>query len=234
VTEPRSVVVVGGTSGIGLEIGRHYAGTGAQVVLSGRDEGRAKAIAASVGGAARGIGFDLADPESISVGLADVARCDALILAAIERDANAVSSYDLARALRLVTLKLVGYTEVVAALLPRMPDNASVVVFGGRAKDRPYPGSTTVSTVNGGVMGLVNTLAVEIAPRRVNAIHPGIVGDSPEWSTKPAEVLERHRSRTPTGRLTAMAQVVDAVDFLIRNDAVNAINLEVDGGWLVT
>jgi NAD(P)-dependent dehydrogenase (short-subunit alcohol dehydrogenase family) len=233
-TEPRSVVVTGGTSGIGLEIARRYAAAGSEVVLSGRDEGRAKDIAASVGGAVRGVGFDLAEPESIAAALADVGRCDALILAAIERDVNAVGSYDLARALRLVTLKLVGYTEVVHTLLPRMSDDASVVVFGGRAKDRPYPGSTTVSTVNGGVMGLVNTLAAEIAPRRVNAIHPGIVGDSPEWSTKPPEVLERHRGRTPTGRLTTMAQVVDAVDFLVRNDAVNAINLEVDGGWLVT
>jgi NAD(P)-dependent dehydrogenase (short-subunit alcohol dehydrogenase family) len=232
-SDRRSVVVIGGTSGIGLEVARHYAAAGDDVVLSGRDDGRARDVAASLGGATRGVGFDLAQPDSIAVALADVERCDALVLAAIERDANSVASYDLTRALRLVTLKLVGYTEVVHALLPRMPDDSSVVIFGGRAKDRPYPGSTTVSTVNGGVTGLVNTLAVEIAPRRVNGIHPGVVGDSPEWLSKPAEALERHRSRTPTGRLATMDQIVDAVDFLIRNRGVNAINLEVDGGWLV-
>jgi NAD(P)-dependent dehydrogenase (short-subunit alcohol dehydrogenase family) len=232
-SDRRSVVVIGGTSGIGLEVARHYAVAGDDVVLSGRDDGRAKDVAASLGGATKGVGFDLAQPDAIAAALADVERCDALVLAAIERDVNSVASYDLTRALRLVTLKLVGYTEVVHALLPRMPEDSSVVIFGGRAKDRPYPGSTTVSTVNGGVTGLVNTLAVEIAPRRVNGIHPGVVGDSPEWLSKPADVLERHRSRTPTGRLATMDQIVDAVDFLIRNRGVNAINLEVDGGWLV-
>jgi NAD(P)-dependent dehydrogenase (short-subunit alcohol dehydrogenase family) len=233
-SEPRSVVVIGGTSGIGLEIVRHFVADGASVVLSSRDEGRAKEVAASVGGAARGVGFDLAEPASIAGALDDVERCDALVLAAIERDANSVASYDVARALRLITLKLVGYTEVVHALLPKMPEDSSIVIFGGRAKDRPYPGSTTVSTVNGGVTGLVNSLAVEIAPRRVNGVHPGIVGDSPEWSAKPAEVLDGHRARTPTGRLATMAQIVDAVGFLVRNGGVNAVNLYVDGGWLVT
>ena len=76
-------------------------------------------------------------------------------------------------------MKLVGYTAVVGALRDRLAEDGSVVLFGGRAKDRPYPGSTTVSTVNGGVSGMVRSLAVQLAPRRVNAIHPGIVGDSP-------------------------------------------------------
>ena len=65
-----------------------------------------------------------------------------------------------------MTLKLVGYTEVIHALLPRLGDDASILIFGGLARDRPYPGSTTVTTVNGGVTGLVRTLVVELAPRR--------------------------------------------------------------------
>jgi NAD(P)-dependent dehydrogenase (short-subunit alcohol dehydrogenase family) len=107
-------------------------------------------------------------------------------------------------------------------------------VFGGLAKDRPYPGSTTISTINGGVMGLVNTLAIELAPIRVNAIHPGIVGNSPFWSARPAEVLEGYRSRTPIGRLATMADIVGAVEFLLTNQSVNGVNLNVDGGWLLT
>jgi NAD(P)-dependent dehydrogenase (short-subunit alcohol dehydrogenase family) len=130
-----------------------------------------------------------------------------------------------------VTQKLVGYTEVVHTLRPRLSQDGSIVIFGGRAKDRPYPGSTTVSTVNGGVMGLVNTLAVELAPIRVNAIHPGIVGDSPYWSGKPLDAVV---SRTPTGRLATMQDIVDAVVFLLTNPSVNGVNLDVDGGWLLT
>jgi NAD(P)-dependent dehydrogenase (short-subunit alcohol dehydrogenase family) len=87
-----------------------------------------------------------------------------------------------------------------------------------------------VSTVNGGVTGLVHTLACELAPIRVNGIHPGIVGDSPYWTGKPLDAVV---SRTPTGRLPTMADIRDAVVFLLRNSSVNGVNLPVDGGWLL-
>ena len=105
------------------------------------------------------------------------------------------------------------------------------MLFGGLAKERPYPGSTTVTTVNGGVVGLLRTLTHELAPIRVNAIHPGVVGDSPYWSEKN---VENFVSRTPTGRLCTMADITDAVRFLLENRAVNGTNLHVDGGWTTT
>ena len=88
-----------------------------------------------------------------------------------------------------------------------------------------------MTTVNGGVTGLVNTLAVELAPVRVNAIHPGIVEDTPAWSGKPEAVLDAVRQRTPLGRLVTTEDIVDAAVFLLENRAVNGVNLEVDGGW---
>ena len=98
------------------------------------------------------------------------------------------------------------------------------------AKERPYPGSTTVSTVNGGVVGLTRTLVEELKPLRVNSIHPGIVGDSPFWAEKPA-AIEGYTSQTPTGRLARMQDIVGAVVFLLENEAVNGVDLIVDGGW---
>jgi NAD(P)-dependent dehydrogenase (short-subunit alcohol dehydrogenase family) len=210
--EPGCVVVVGGTKGLGLEVARHYAHQGREVVLAGRDQQRAEAVAAEVGGKTTGLGLDLARPHEL---------------------ANRVRSFDLESASHLVTLKLVGSTEVVHQLVPRMDPDASVVIFGGRAKDRPYPGSTMVSTVNGGVAGLVSSLAVELAPIRCNAIHPGIVGDSPYWSAKGEAALEPVRNRTPGGRLVTMEDVVGAVVFLLENRSVNGVNLAVDGGWLL-
>ena len=87
-----------------------------------------------------------------------------------------------------------------------------------------------MTTVNGGVTGLVHTLAVQLAPIRVNGLHPGIVGDSPEWSGKP---LDGVIARTPLGRLATMDEIADAAIFLLENGAVNGVNLEVDGGWLL-
>ena len=226
------VVIVGGTQGLGRELAQSYADDGREVVVTGRDQARAEAAAEDIGGHARGIGFDLADPHTIAGRLADVGEVDFLILAAIERDVNKVRDYDIDSALRLVTLKLVGYTEVIHTVIPRLGANAAILIYGGLARDRPYPGSTTVTTVNGGVTSLVRTLVTELAPTRINALHPAIVGDSPQWRDMPAERLEALVQRTPIGRLVTMAEVVSASRFLLENEAMNGINLVVDGGWM--
>ena len=228
-----SVVVVGGTQGLGREVAAAYAAQGRPVVLTGRDPTRAAAVAAELGPTARGLGLDLTRPTELAAALADVGVVDHLVLSAIARDENSVAAYDLVTALSLVSLKLVGYTEVVHALLPRLGPDSSIVLFGGQALHRPYPGSVTVSTVNGGVVGLVHALAVEIAPRRVNGLHPGIVGDSPYWSDRPPAVLDAIAARTPIRRLASMADVVGAVRFLLENRSVSGVNLAVDGGWLL-
>jgi NAD(P)-dependent dehydrogenase (short-subunit alcohol dehydrogenase family) len=228
-----AVVVVGGTRAIGLELAKHYATKGDDVVLSGRnDEHMASALAevAKAGGSADGITFDLARPETIAPALADLGRVRRLALVAIERDQNSVREYDIRQAIHLVTLKLVGYTEVVHALADRLTPDASIVLFGGMAKERPYPGSTTVTTVNGGVVGLTRTLVEELKPVRVNSIHPGVVGDSPYWAEKPAAVA-KFTAESPLGRLSTMSEIVDATAFLLENTAVNGVDLIVDCGW---
>jgi len=229
-----AVVIIGGTSGIGLRLAETFAARGDDVVITGRDISRCTELAAGIPGPGEvtPIALDLAEPETIEAALQHVGPVERLVLAAIERDRNTVHEYDVGRAIRLVTLKLVGYTEVVHALAGRLTPEASILVFGGQALRRPYPGSTTITTVNGGVTGLVRTLALQLAPTRVNAIHPGIVGDSPEWSDKP-EAVERTASRTPIGRTVTMDEIVHASLFLLENGGVNGQNLEVDGGWLL-
>lgn len=232
----RTIVVVGGTSGIGLELAKDCIARGDRVVITGRDQARTDEIAASLGPEASGVALDISEPQSIAGQLSSIGQVHGLVLCAIERDQNTVRDYSVERAIRLVTLKLVGYTETVHALLDRLEPtvDTGIVLFGGRAKDLPYPGSTTVSTINGGVTGLVNTLALELAPIRVNALHPGIVGDSPFWASKPEGVLEQYESRTPGGKLATMADVVDATQFLLRNRGVSAVDLYVDRGWAIT
>jgi len=225
-----SVVVVGGTQGLGRELAQSYADESRAVIVTGREQLRAENAAREIGRNTRGIGFDLADPHTIAGRLEDVDDVDHLVLAAIERDSNKVREYDIDAALRLVTLKLVGYTEVIHVLAPRL--RGSILIYGGLARDRPYPGSTTVTTVNGGVTSLVRTLVIELAPTRVNALHPAIVGDSPQWRDM---APERHKAlvdRTPIGRLVTMAEVVGASRFLLENGAMNGISLNVDGGWM--
>lgn len=227
-----SIVIVGGTGGIGREIARHYADAGRDVVITGRDSDRAAAIATEIGPNVGGIGFDLSKPETIADALAGVGSVAYLVLVAIARDNNPMTDYTIADAVSLATMKLVGYTTVVNVLTDRMSDDSAVLLFGGRAKDRPYPGSTTVTTVNGGVSSLIRTLAIQLAPVRFNALHPGIVGDSPYWADNQA-ALEATIARTPTKKLATMADVVDATRFLLENPAMNGENVHIDGGWML-
>ncbi|HEY7704055.1 MAG TPA: SDR family oxidoreductase [Acidimicrobiia bacterium] len=225
-----AMVVVGGTSGLGLEVARHYAKTGHRVILTGRSGDRAAEVADELGPNVAGIGFDLSQPDTIAGALGQVGEVEHLVLAAIARDQNPIKEYKIDEAIDLTVMKLVGYPATVHALLPMLSEHSSVVLFGGRAKDRPYPGSTTVTTINGGVTSMIRTLAIELAPIRFNAIHPGIVGDSPYWKEKPLDAV---LARTPTGRLVTMEDVVEATVFLLENRSVNGVNLYVDGGWML-
>ncbi|HUY42878.1 MAG TPA: SDR family oxidoreductase [Acidimicrobiales bacterium] len=226
----RTAVVLGGTSGIGKEIVKTLAAKGSTVYLSGRTMQSAQKAASEIGLGTIGIAVDLSMPETIAEALASIESVNDLVIPAIERDSNTIADYNLERAIRLVTLKLVGYAEAIHVLRERFTPDAAIVLFGGLAMQRPYPGSTTVSTVNGGIVGMVNSLSTELAPVRINAIHPGIIGDSPFWENKDNSHII---ARTPLGRLVTMQEIVHSVEFLLENSGVNGVNLAVDGGWLL-
>jgi len=225
-----TVLIVGGTGGLGHELARHYLDKGREVIITGRDAESSRASASELGPGATVLGLDLSKPETIASSLEAVGPVDKLVLAAIDRDNNPLRDYNHLSATNLATMKVVGYTETIHSLIPRLSDDSAVVLFGGRAKDRPYPGSTTVTAVNGAVSTMIVAFAIELAPIRFNAIHPGIVGDSPYWEDKPLDAVI---ARTPTKRLATMADVADATVFLLENRSVNGVNLYVDGGWLL-
>jgi NAD(P)-dependent dehydrogenase (short-subunit alcohol dehydrogenase family) len=226
-----TVVIIGGTQGLGRRLAERLAADEHPVVISGRDAERTAGVASEIGDDVRGVALDLAEPTGIAAALAGIENVDYVVLAAIERDSNTLRDYDIAKAIRLVTLKLVGYTEVLHALHPALHETSSVLLYGGLAKERPYPGSTTVTSVNGAVETMVRTFALELAPVRVNALHPGIVGDSPAWADN-IGMIDAVTKRTPIGRTITMDEVTDAALFLLRNGAVNGVNLNVDGGWV--
>jgi NAD(P)-dependent dehydrogenase (short-subunit alcohol dehydrogenase family) len=229
----KTAVVVGGSSGIGLAVAEALAARGEAVWVTSRDPKRAEAAARKVGHGAKMIIIDLTKPHEIAAKLASVGPVDHLVITAIDRDRNTVKAYDIAAATRLVTTKLVGYAEVAHTLVERFSLEAAIVLYGGLARDRPYPGSTTVSSINGGVTGLTRTLAVELAPVRVNAIHPGFVSDSPYWAGN-TEVSERMLGRTPGRRRLTIEHCVGATLFLLDNQGMNGENLVVDAGISLT
>lgn len=225
-----SVVVIGASSGIGEKIAKHYADAGRTVYVSSRDQGRADEAAARIGGDTRGLAVDLADPPAIAAGLEPVeAPVDYLVIPAVLRDSNNIRDFGIDGASALAVLKLVGYPETIHRLLDRMHDESAIVLFGGLAKEKPYPGSLTVTSVNGGVEKMLNNLVLDLAPIRINAIHPGIVLDSWFWEGKDP-VRDAVLARTPTGRPVLEDHIVDATRFLLENPSANGVNLNIDGG----
>jgi NAD(P)-dependent dehydrogenase (short-subunit alcohol dehydrogenase family) len=229
----KTAVVVGGSSGIGLAVAQALAERGEAVWVTSRDPKKAEAAAGVVGHDAKTIVVDLTKPHEIAAKFAAVGPIDHLVITAVDRDRNSAKACDIAAAIRLVTVKLVGYAEIAHTFVERFTPEAAIVLYGGMARDRPYPGSTTVSSINGGVTGLTRTLAVELAPVRVNAIHPGFVSDSPYWAGN-TEVSERMLGRTPGRRRLTTEHCAGATLFLLDNQGMNGENLVVDAGISLT
>ncbi|MBS2546476.1 SDR family oxidoreductase [Catenulispora sp. NL8] len=233
----QSVVIIGATQGTGKALAAEYARRGADVVITGRSAERAADVAAElakdVPGTVAGLALDLTAPADIADRLAPIERVDRLALVGVVRDRNTMAAYNVAKAGELAVTKVVGYTAVASALAPRMAQDASVLLFGGVAKDYPYFGSTTVSAVNAAVTGLVRMMSHELAPVRVNALHPGMIEDSPFWTENAdaaAAIVDSARSASLTGRLGTMDEVVDACLFLLENAWANGVDLSLDGG----
>jgi NAD(P)-dependent dehydrogenase (short-subunit alcohol dehydrogenase family) len=228
------IVIVGGTSGLGFAVAQAADALGCKVTITGRGTGRASNIAASISPRAKGHHLDLEDSGSIRAALAEGDAIDHLVISPIHRLATSVKDFNAAEAARLAHVKLVAYAEVVSASVPRLKPTSSIVLFGGLAKANPYPGSTMVSIVNGGIVGMTRTMAVELSPIRVNGISPGLVPDSPAWKRAIEQgataIVDAMTARTPSRRLAMTEDIVHAVFFLMDNRAVNGIDLEIDGG----
>lgn len=228
------MVVVGGTSGIGLPLSRAAHALGCKLTVAGRGTERVSEIATSIGPGVTACHIELDDAASIPAALADGPVIDHLVLVPIDQLATSVKSFDLAGANKALHIKLTGYIEVVHTVLPRLKQTSWIVLFGGLAKAKPYLNSTMITVANAGIVGVMNTLAVELSPIGVNSVSPGLISDSPKWvaaAQKGAQgFIDAIAAKTPSRRLATVNDVIHAVFFLLDNPGVNGHDLAVDGG----
>jgi len=228
------LMIVGGTAGLGLALAKAADSLGVNVTIAGRGSERAQAIAKDISPRVKGLHMDLEDSASIRSALAGETPIDHLVLTPVFGGNQSIKDFNVDEASRAARVKIIAFAEVVSRALPRLRPTSSIVLFGGLAKAIPYPGSTMVSIVNGGMVGMARTLAVELSPIRVNGISPGLVEDSPRWQKRIQEgagaVVDVWRSRTPSRRLATTDDIVHGVFFLLDNRAANGIDLELDGG----
>jgi NAD(P)-dependent dehydrogenase (short-subunit alcohol dehydrogenase family) len=227
------VVVIGGSRGLGFEIAKANAAAGAQVTITGRDPAVAAARAKEIGDNAIGAGCQLTDPESVAALFDGIDHVDHLVLAALDRDHNTIAEFRPHDCTNTMMMKTVGYASAAASAAPKLDPAGSIVLFSGLSMLRPVPGSTTISMANAAIIGLVNTLTIELAPVRVNAVTPGIVaGTDAVDQADPvrAQWYEAMRERTPAKRLPSPDDIVAAVTLLQDCRGINGTNLLVDAG----
>jgi NAD(P)-dependent dehydrogenase (short-subunit alcohol dehydrogenase family) len=222
------VVVLGAGSGLGRALARSADAAGADVVLAGRDPA---ALEDTLPDAER-VQADISDDASLAALAERVGAFDHLVSTAAMPAKGRVAELDRAAVERAFAAKVIGPIMLVKHLAGQASDRGSFTFFSGMAAWRPSPGRVVTATTNGALSFLVQALAVELAPVRVNAISPGIV-DSGSWDAMGEQkdaFLREAAGRIPARRVGTPPDVVQAVLYAMTHPYVTGTVLHVDGG----
>lgn len=228
------VVITGGSSGIGLTLAQDLAGRGARLTLLGRDQARLESAARQVQGAAQVASVDVTDERAVAAFFAGIDRLDHLVTAAAGTVRGNVVDLDVARARELFESKYWGQYHCAKYAAPKLATSGSMVLFSGWISRKPMAGVSTLAAVDAAIEALGRTLALELAPRRVNVVTPGMI-DTPLWSARLTPEQQREHfgkvaASLPVGRAGTAQDVAHAVRFLMENGFTTGAVLDVDGG----
>lgn len=229
----RTVLIFGGTSGIGLSTAIQAKAAGAQVIVVGFDADRAR-------GAKAEHGFDgwraadVTRPETIAPALADIPQVDHLVLLAGSFVAGGILDAEIGHLRRAFEERIWAAVHTIRALGDRLARDGSITFISGILADRPAPqGTAVLAAASAAMEAFARALALELAPRRVNTLSPGTT-DTPLL----ARTLGANRDayvaaltgKLPLGRLGTAEQAGAAVVFLMSNGFMNGETLHIDGG----
>ncbi|GGQ93690.1 SDR family oxidoreductase [Kitasatospora griseola] len=228
----RRVVVVGAGSRTGRLLAHAASAAGAELVLAGPDPRKLEWTAGELTGPSTVVPVDLTEEASIEALAARAGRVDHLVSTAGMPANGPLKDLQLADIRRAFDAKVIGPLLLAKHLAGQFADGGSMTFFSGVAAWRPAPARTVMATTNGALAFLVQALAVELAPLRVNAVSPGIV-DTGSWDGLGAgkeEFLRQVAVRNPARRVGSPEDLVKAVLYAIDNPYVTGTVLHVDGG----
>jgi NAD(P)-dependent dehydrogenase (short-subunit alcohol dehydrogenase family) len=223
------VVVVGGTSGMGLATVRATAALGADVVAAGR---RPVAERRSMPGVQQ-VEIDVTDEASVQGLFDSVGDLDHLLVTASPGAAGAFLDQDLSAARSFMDGKFFGGWMCARYAAPRLRAGGSITFVTGAAVVRPPTHGAMITAAFAAIEALTRALAIELAPRRVNTIRPGYT-DSDMWSflseTQRDDLRRRVAAAMPVNRMGTPEDIAHAAVFLMTNPQVTGTVLEVTGG----
>jgi NAD(P)-dependent dehydrogenase (short-subunit alcohol dehydrogenase family) len=226
------VVVVGGSAGIGLETARLARAEGANVILAGRDPDRLHEAAGEL--AASGTAaFDANDPAAVERFFADLPSVDHVMVTAGAPHYGPLLETDLAELGRGFTEHFLRTVQVARCAVGKVRPPGTLVFMGGTGGRRIGIGLGLVSTVTVGLSPLIASLALELAPIRVNLIAAGFV-DTPLSASLLGDGLEARREQLratlPIRRIVTSADVAALAVHLMTNTALTGATYDIDGG----
>jgi NAD(P)-dependent dehydrogenase (short-subunit alcohol dehydrogenase family) len=230
----KTVMIVGGSSGIGLATARRVAAEGARIVLVSRSADKLAEAAKDLQGEVSCHAVDMLDETAIAKMAKSVGSIDHLVLTAVADENKRrgpiadITTDQMERSLD----KLRGFFFVVRSMSPQVEARGSVTILsGGSALRPPKQGMSILASVNAAVATFAHALALELAPIRVNAVTPGVV-DTPVWSAEARASIKQWAESPdlPAQRFGTPDDLAHAILFLITNPYVTGHNLVVDGG----
>ncbi len=235
----RRVVVIGGSSGMGLAIARAAAGAGARVIIAARDEAKLARAAAEAGAGVMARRLDVTDESAVAAFFDSSEAIDHLVVTAHASSAvtgaiDTLAGMSMAAARAFMQTKFWGPFTVAKYGQERLSPHGSIILFSGAAGARKaLPRHTAIGAVNGAIEAFARQLAKEIAPKRVNVIAAGLVR-TPAYDGLSADARDRmyaDYARTAlVGRVGRPEDIAEAAIYLMSNSYVTGQVHEIDGG----
>ncbi|MBI1201725.1 MAG: SDR family oxidoreductase [Rhodopseudomonas sp.] len=233
----QKVVVLGGTSGIGLATAQAAAQEGAAVVVASSRKQNVDCALTTLPAGSAGHVADLADEQNLRDLFGQIGAFDHLVFTAGENmQLGTIAGTPLDQARRFFELRYWGAYAAVKYGSPHIHKGGSVVLTTGIASLRPRAGWTVPASICGAMDGLTRALAVELAPIRVNAVSPGVVRTS-LWDGM-AEADRKAMYKTtgaalPVGRVGEPQDIAESYLYLMRNEFSTGQIVVVDGGTVL-
>ncbi len=227
------IVIIGGSSGIGLATAKLAAGEGAEVIIASRSEEHLRKAKEEIGGNVESFTVNIMDEESIKGLFYQVGELDHLTTPGNEAAMGPFLKLDTAKARGAFDSKFWGQYYAARYGAPKLRPGGSITFFAGVWSQRPVPGSPVVTAINSAVEGLGRALALELAPIRVNTVSPGIV-DTPIYSgmdpQKREIMFKEAAASVPAKRIARPEEIAHTVLYLMSNTYTTGSTLYVDGG----
>jgi NAD(P)-dependent dehydrogenase (short-subunit alcohol dehydrogenase family) len=232
--EGKRVVIVGGTSGMGLAAVKAAAEAGAEVIAAGRRAANERSTSASLAGITQET-VDVTDEASVKALFERIGQLDHLLVTAAPKPGSWGNflEQDVASAQQYMNAKFFGSWACARYAAPKMRPGGSITFLTGGASARPRAGASMVSATFAALETLSRGLAIELGPLRVNSIRPGYT-DSEMWTFLDAaereRLFEKVRAAMPVRRIGTVEDIGHAALFLMTNPQVTGSVLEITGG----